>query len=142
VLIELKTSTDEELVWSESYVASFRHFADLLHLRLLIAWKRNDIWALADTRHFQKRQTAYHLSFETALRENLMHVLFGNVIVVLKEDFQFIVEATVAEPIPTAGLIPEGWYTPTDRAPRRQNRRRGRRGRPGDGGVGGVGRGS
>lgn len=115
VLIEVKASEDDELVWSEAYRSSLRHFADLLHLPLLVAWKRNDVWALVDSEHFAKRQAAYHLSFETALRENLMSTMFGDAMVVLKGDFQFFVEATVKEPLPAGPLIPEGNYTFTIR---------------------------
>lgn len=111
VLIEVKASEDDELVWSEAYLTSLRHFANLLHLPLLVAWKRKNAWALVDSEHFAKRQAAYHLSYETALRENLMCAMFGDAMVVLKEDFQFFVEATVKEPIPEGRLIPEGKYT-------------------------------
>lgn len=60
---------------------------------------------------FQKRVTAYHLTFEAALEENLMGVLFGDMSVVLKKDFQFFADAKVHEPLPAEGLMPPGNYT-------------------------------
>jgi Holliday junction resolvase len=110
VLIEVKTKDDDKLVWSHEYLTSLRGFAELLHLPLLVAWKRQGMWVLADTAHFQKRVTAYHLSFDTALKENLMSVMFGDALVVLKESFQFVLDAEVSEPLPEEGLIPEGTY--------------------------------
>ena len=43
VLVEVKTTDDDELVWSEKYLASLRRFAELLHMPLLVAWKRYGI---------------------------------------------------------------------------------------------------
>ncbi|MGA3323462.1 MAG: hypothetical protein ABSF45_03240 [Terriglobia bacterium] len=111
VLIEVKTDKNDELVWSEAYLGPRRRLAQLLQLPFLIAWKRNGIWALTDTELFQKRVTAYHLHYEIALQENLMSLLFGDVTVVLMEDFQFFAEARVHEPLPAEGLVPPGEYT-------------------------------
>src|ERR1017187_2331506 len=38
VLVEVKTTNDDELAWSDKYFASLRRFADFLHLPLLVAW--------------------------------------------------------------------------------------------------------
>ena len=38
VLVEVKTTNDDELMWSDKYFASLRRFADFLHLPLLVAW--------------------------------------------------------------------------------------------------------
>jgi hypothetical protein len=111
LLIELKTDEDDELVWSEAYLGARRGFAQLLKLPFLVAWKRHGFWSLTDTELFQKRVTAYHLTHETALCENLISMLFGEVMVVLIDDSQFFVEARVAEALPGEGLIPPGEYT-------------------------------
>lgn len=111
----VKTSKEQELVWSEAYLSSLRRFAQLLHLPLLVARRRGGLWTLTDTEHFEKRCSAYHLSSETALSENLMGMMFGDTMVVLQQDFQLVIEVTVAEQLPPEGLIPEGYYTFTIR---------------------------
>ena len=77
VLVEVKTTNDDELMWSDKYFASLRRFADFLHLPLLVAWKRYELWTLVDTAHFELRATAHHLTFDRALKENLMFRLCG-----------------------------------------------------------------
>lgn len=109
----MKATDDEALIWSGEYIGSLREFADLLRLPLLVAWKWHDIWALTDVCHFQKHVTTYHLPWETALRESLMNLLFGDVMVVLKESFQLILECAIPEDLPDTPLIPVGTYTLT-----------------------------
>jgi hypothetical protein len=114
VLVEVKTTNDDELVWSDKYLSSLRRFADILHLPLLVAWKHHGLWTLVDTAHFELRQTAYHLSFEHAMKENLMFPLCGEVYITLDPEFQFIITGDVAEPLPPQEeLIPAGFITIT-----------------------------
>jgi hypothetical protein len=112
VLIEVKTKDEDKLVWTSDYLSSLRGFADLLQLPLLVAWRRQGMWLLTDTSHFQKCVSAYHLSFDTALEENLMSLMFGDVLVVLKESFQFRMDAEIiGESLQGEGLVPEGTHT-------------------------------
>ncbi len=113
VLIECKATTDNKIVWSEKYFESLKDFASLLNLPLLLAWKWNDLWIVADCVHFQKRVTAYHLDYETALKENLICLLFGNRWIMVNQDASFRLDTKVidSELDPQEPLIDEGTYT-------------------------------
>jgi len=111
VLVEVKTTDDDELVWSEKYLTSLRRFAELLHMPLLVAWKRYGLWALCDTSQFAIAETAFHLSFETAMKNNLMTALFGNVFITVKEGFRFEMTYELLDAVDVAReLLPEGQY--------------------------------
>lgn len=113
VLIEVKSCNDDKLVWTDTYITSLRAFADALQLPLLVAWKRDHFWALVEVRHFEKNVRAHHLSFQKACQENLLRLLFGDVLVQLSEDFRFELEGLILDPTPEteSGLLPEGTYT-------------------------------
>ena len=87
-LVEVKNEKEDSIKWSEKYLASLRGFAKLLNLPLLVAWKKHGIWLLCDSELFQKKNTAYHLSFDTAVKNNLMATLFGNLFIVVNEGFR------------------------------------------------------
>jgi hypothetical protein len=46
---------------------------------LLIAWKHHGVWMLFDAVHLRMAQTNFNISFETALKENLLGILAGDV---------------------------------------------------------------
>jgi hypothetical protein len=70
------------------------------------------LWALVGTEHFELRKTAYPLSVERAMKENLMFLLCGELFLELAGEFQFIIEGSVAEPLPpTEELLPPDTYT-------------------------------
>lgn len=100
LLIEVKTTNKNKLVWSKSYFDSLKAFAGLLGLPLLIAWKWNGIWLLCDVAHFQKRVTSYHLDYKTALKQNLMSLLFGNVHITMAEAFCLELHCLILDPKP------------------------------------------
>jgi hypothetical protein len=108
VLIEVKT--DDKLVWSESYYNSLKGFAELLNLPLLVAWKTEFMWLLVDHSHFQKKVTAYHLEWQTAVKENLLSLLFGNIFIDYNDDVSLVIECEILDPIPPPDwdLLPEG----------------------------------
>lgn len=114
VLIEVKTSDDDTLVWADAYLQSLQGYADALRLPLLIAWKRGRIWTLTESKHFTKRVSSYHLTWEKAMMENLMHVLFGDELIQLTQRVKFFIDAEITEPFkplpPHPHLIPEGEY--------------------------------
>ena len=110
-LVEVKTTTDSRLKWTESYFSSLRRFACLLKLPLLVAWKSHGLWVLTDTELFEKRKTAYHLTFDRAIKNSLMTQLFGNVWLKIAEDFRLEIQMRILDPIdPTAESLPEGGY--------------------------------
>jgi Holliday junction resolvase len=67
-LVEVKSKDADKLVWSAKYLESLQAFAALVKLPLLVAWKRGRLWVLADSTLMLKRVTAFHLSFEEAMK--------------------------------------------------------------------------
>ncbi len=110
VLIEVKTSEDRTLIWSEKYLTSPQRFAGILGLPLLVAWKWQIGWALVDIAHFEKKVTAFHLPIQRALEENLMSLFLGEVMYLLTSDVAFVWEAEILDwqPKTENELIPPG----------------------------------
>lgn len=72
------------------------------------------IWTLTEAKHFEKRVSAYHLSWEKSFKENLMAALFGDLMIVLTERIAFFMDADITsnEPLPPLpSLLPPGEYT-------------------------------
>jgi hypothetical protein len=87
-----------------------------LNLPLLVAWKRGHIWTLTDSRHFKKKVTALHLDWKQALTENLMSLVFGDLMIMLTQRICFYMDAEIAteEPLPQPpDLIQPGQHTMT-----------------------------
>lgn len=74
LLIEVKTTGDRALSWRPDYLKSLKAYAKLVNLPLLLAgnWTRFGFWTLADVSLFEKPHQNYRLSFEAALKNNLM----------------------------------------------------------------------
>jgi hypothetical protein len=104
-LVEVKNESEDVIVWSESYLSSLRRFAQLLNVPLLIAWKRYGMWALVDSDHFTKKVTAYHLTFDCAVKNNLMTALFGNVFITIKEHFRYEIVLKLLDPKDAAATV-------------------------------------
>jgi Holliday junction resolvase len=113
LLVEVKTSEEPKLEWSEKYLFSLKRFAEILGLPLLLAWKWNNIWILLDHSHFQKKVTAYHLDFETAIQENLLGVLFDHWLIRLQDNVSFVMDAELLdyEHKSEYKIVPQGQYT-------------------------------
>ncbi len=78
VFIEIKTTNDKKIVWSKSYLDKLKNYSLLTNTPLLLAWKYSGLWLLVDINVFEKAKTAFHLSFETAMKHNLMSYLAGD----------------------------------------------------------------
>jgi Holliday junction resolvase len=115
ILIEVKTTDDDKLIWREDYLQALERYAEAVRMPLLVAWKHQRIWVLTEVRHFAKRVSAYHLDFNTAMRESLMGELFGDLMIKISDNVRFFVDAKVAEELPPDRnvIIPEGGYTLT-----------------------------
>lgn len=115
LLIEVKRSSEAKLVWTEKYLTGFRGYAEALKIPLLVAWKYGHIWTLTDSRHFEKKVHSYHLDFGKALAENLMSLIFGDLLVQLTQRISFYLDTEISDgclPLPQPpNLIPEGSYT-------------------------------
>ncbi|MEA3052161.1 MAG: hypothetical protein QOG72_1064 [Sphingomonadales bacterium] len=77
-LIEVKSKKASKLSFTPAYVGRLRAYADLLGLPLLIAWKFHGLWTLFDVRHLQKARKNFNITFNEAIKENLLGVLAGD----------------------------------------------------------------
>jgi Holliday junction resolvase len=78
VLIEVKVSNKTKLSWKESYLNKLKDYSALVSLPILLAWKFYRIWLLVDLNCFVKARTNYHLTFEEAMKHNLMSYMAGD----------------------------------------------------------------
>ena len=84
VLIEIKVTNKKKLRWKADYLEKLKSYSDLLGIPLLVAWKFYGLWLLVDIECFQKAKSNFHLSLETAMKNNLMSFLAGDFAYVLK----------------------------------------------------------
>lgn len=78
VLIEVKSSNRKKLSWKESYFNKLKNYSALMGLPVLVAWKFYRIWSLVHIDCFAKARTNYHLTFEEAMKHNLLSHLAGD----------------------------------------------------------------
>ena len=110
-LVEVKSTDDDALEWTANYMESLRAFAALMHLPLLVAWKRGRLWTLSDSQLFSVKLTAYHLPFDLAIQNSLMSMLFGNVWIKFSEEFRLELTLRIQDQVDyTAEVLPEGTY--------------------------------
>jgi len=79
VLIEVKSHRGGTLSFKPEYLERLLIYAELLKLPLLIAWKFRWTWTLFEARHLARATKNFNISFELALKENLLGVLAGDV---------------------------------------------------------------
>jgi Holliday junction resolvase len=84
VLVEVKVSNKKKLVWKPDYLNKLKNYASRLHLPLLIAWRFHSLWNLVDINCFLRARTNFHLSVETAMKNNLMSYLAGDFVYIMK----------------------------------------------------------
>lgn len=84
VLLEVKVSTKKKLSWKENYLNKLKNYSSLIGLPILLAWKFYRLWLLVDLNCFEKARTNYHLSFENAMKHNLMSFLAGDFVYVMQ----------------------------------------------------------
>jgi Holliday junction resolvase len=78
VLIEVKTSVDDALLWKPDYLSSLQRYASLLSLPLLVGWKHRTFWTLFEAKHFREATTNLKISFIDAMKQNLLGILAGD----------------------------------------------------------------
>ncbi|EPJ7994202.1 restriction endonuclease [Pseudomonas aeruginosa] len=79
VLIEVKSKRNKLLSFKPDYLSRLQNYADLMGMPLLIAWKFHSIWSLFEARHMKKSAKNFNITLETAMRENLLGVIAGDV---------------------------------------------------------------
>lgn len=82
--IEVKTSKDNKLSWTETYYQGLINYSKLSGIPVLVAWKWRsfDIWTLFELQHFQKAEFNFKIGFEKANVENLMSKLLGDYFII------------------------------------------------------------
>lgn len=120
VLIEIKVSKKKKLSWKVDYVRKLKEYSSLIGLPVLIAWKFHRIWSLVEIECFVKARTNYHLSFETAMKHNLMSFLAGDFVYIMKPNvgLHFILkkERLVEEKILDTSSREEQWLARVEEA--------------------------
>lgn len=79
VLIEVKTSDGPKLRLSDGYLTKLGAYAELMGMPLLIAWKYLGIWTLFEATHMESRKANHYIDLATAMDQNLMCALAGDV---------------------------------------------------------------
>lgn len=79
VLIEVKSRRDDRLELGGGYLRRLQNYADLLSMPLLIAWKYHRLWILFEAKHLKVAKTSFRISWNEAMRENLLGALAGDV---------------------------------------------------------------
>lgn len=79
LLIEVKSKKDKVLSFKPEYMKRLQSYADLVGMPMLVAWKYYNFWMLFETRHMKKTDKNFNITFETAMRENLLGVLAGDI---------------------------------------------------------------
>ena len=79
VLIEVKSKNDKLLSFKPDYLKRLQNYADLVSMPLLVAWKFHSVWMLFEVRHMKKADKNFNITLNTAMQENLLGVLAGDV---------------------------------------------------------------
>lgn len=79
VLIEVKSKKSNTLSFTPDYLQRLKNYAEMLGFPLLIAWKFHSLWMLFEVQHMQKAKNNFNISWNTAMRENLLCALAGDV---------------------------------------------------------------
>jgi Holliday junction resolvase len=82
--IEIKTSKNDSLSWTETYYNGFINYANETGIPVLVAWKWNSlgIWTLFELKHFKKNVSNFKIDLNKAMQETLMSKLVGDYFIV------------------------------------------------------------
>lgn len=94
VLIEVKSTQEPKIKFSENYYRKIKAYAHLNKLPLLVAWKvvNYGMWLLVDIECFQLKEKAYHLEFQAAIKENLLSILLGDFSIHFRPGIKFTIK--------------------------------------------------
>lgn len=79
MLIEVKSKNEPRLSFRPDYLERLQNYADLVGMPLLIAWKFHSVWMLFEVRHMKKAAKNFNITLNTAMQENLLGALAGDV---------------------------------------------------------------
>lgn len=79
-MIEVKTTSDGPLRFTEAYVRGLREYSALHSQPLLVAWRPREfgVWMLFDPDHLQSDAGKLVIDFETAFKNNLLGCVAGD----------------------------------------------------------------
>ncbi|MFK0207181.1 restriction endonuclease [Agrobacterium sp. NPDC090283] len=80
VLIEIKSKKAQTLSFRPDYFEKLKNYADMIGSSLLIAWKFHSMWMVFEARHMKKAKANFNISYDLAIKENLLGVLAGDVV--------------------------------------------------------------
>jgi Holliday junction resolvase len=90
-LVEVKTSKEGKLDWSEKYVNKLKSYSELTQMPVLIAWKCTEFefseWLLISLDDFKKPNKNYKINYADALKRNLLSKYARDYYVTLPENF-------------------------------------------------------
>ncbi|MDB5129796.1 hypothetical protein [Mucilaginibacter sp.] len=116
--IEIKTSKEDALSWSEKYYNGFKKYSEITGIPVLVAWKwkKFDIWALFRLEDMQQLQPGrnYKIDLGTAHKRNLMSEFFRDYFISLPDKTSFVIRHKKEKMTPTADG--ELWDTTIDAA--------------------------
>ncbi len=95
VLVEVKTTSDVKLEpFSNAYHHRLVNYANMLGLPLLVAWRieKLNLWCLFDLERMTKKQTAFHIDFQTAMNNSLLGILLDDVIITINKGTQVFIK--------------------------------------------------
>lgn len=117
VLIEVKYCKDNVMSFKPDYFAKLKAYSNLLGFPLLIAWKRFGIWCLVSIDEFRKATKNYNLSFNDAMRNNLLCYLAGDFSYSLSVNGGVHISAKkekLIDVVEAEGKINENWHLVID----------------------------
>lgn len=79
VLIEVKSKNEPRLSFKPDYLKRLQNYAHLVGMPLLVAWKFHSVWMLFEVRHMKKAAKNFNITLNTAMQENLLGSLAGDV---------------------------------------------------------------
>lgn len=97
VLIEVKSTKRRKLRFTNADYNRRVKYSQLTGLPILIAWhlKGWDLWCLFELSKMQKKVSAFHIDFETAIKEDLMGILLDNIIFTIKKGTKLVMQVEI-----------------------------------------------
>jgi Holliday junction resolvase len=101
VLIEVKSTSGDELVFSKAYRERLANYASAAGLPLLVAWKEeHGLWVLFDIEEMERGPSgAWKANFRQVIKQTLMGVLLGDFFAVVRAGAGITMEIHIGDRI-------------------------------------------
>lgn len=100
VLIEVKSIKRGKLSFTNADYNRRMKYSQLTGLPILLAWhvEELDLWCLFELSKMQKKVSAFHIDFKTAIeREDLMGILLDNIIFSIKKGTKLVIQIEIVK---------------------------------------------